>query len=96
MEPDKFKEWFFNPVLLNEETVAELKELTETYPWFQLAWVLYAKNLKNVQSPEYESVSKKAAIRVSNRKLLLNFLNSENTSTGLPRESGNSFVANKY
>ncbi len=91
MEPDKFYNWFFNPVSLNEETADELSELTKTYPWFQLAWVLYTKNLKLINSPEFNTVLKKATARVSNRKLFFNFLNAENASIKLPLEAENSF-----
>lgn len=84
MTSDKFNIFFFKPVLLNEETVGELNELTKTYPWCQLIWVLYAKNLKQIQSSEYEKVVKEATIRVSNRKLFFNFLNSQEN---LPREN---------
>ena len=62
--------------LLNENTAVELKNLTEKYPWFQLAWLLYLKNLKQIESPDYNSVLKKTAVRISDSKLLYNFLNS--------------------
>ncbi len=91
MELKKFNMWFFNQALLNEQTAEELKELVKILPWFQLAWVLYAKNLKLINSPEYEAVVKKAAVSVSNRKLFFNFLNSENTSVRLPLEKEGSF-----
>jgi tetratricopeptide (TPR) repeat protein len=66
-----------NPLAMNEETAEELKLITENYPWFSLGWALYVKNLKQIQSPEYDSVLKKAAVRVINRKLLYLFINSE-------------------
>ncbi len=69
-----------NSSLLNEDTVEEMKKLTEDFPWFSLGWVLYLKNLKQIDSPEYGSVLKKVAVRVSNRKLLYEYLNSNNNS----------------
>jgi tetratricopeptide (TPR) repeat protein len=66
-----------NQRLLNDETVLELKLLTEKYPWFQMGWMVYLKNLKQIESPEYQSVLKKAAVRVPNPKLLYNYLNSD-------------------
>lgn len=62
--------------LLNENTATQLKILTEKYPWFQLAWMLYLKNLKQIESPEYNSILKKAAVQISDSKLLYNYLNS--------------------
>ena len=91
MEPDKFNAWFFNPAMLNEQTADELREMTENYPWFQFAWVLYTKNLKQINSREYSAVLKKAAVRVSNHKLFFNFINSESKPRELSVETGNSF-----
>lgn len=91
MDTDKFIKWFLNPVLLNEETAHELENLTKDFPWFQLAWVLYAKNLKQINSSEYETILRNVAIRVTNRKLFFNFLNSENISAGLQQKNENSF-----
>lgn len=66
-----------NQRLLNEETVKKLKLLTEKYPWFQLGWMLYLKNLKQINSPEYQLILKKVAVRVPNRKLLYNYLHAD-------------------
>jgi len=74
---DRFNNLMCDQRLLNDETVLELKLLTEKYPWFQLGWMVYLKNLKQIESPEYQSVLKKVAVRVPNRKLLYNYLNSD-------------------
>ena len=63
--------------LLSDETLDETKKLTEEFPWFQTGWMLYLKNLKNINSPEYAAVLKKAAVVVPERKNLFKFLNSE-------------------
>ncbi len=76
METVEFYNLFYEHHLLNDKTADELKILTEKYPWFQLGWMLYLKNLKQIDSPEYQSVLKKAVVRISNRKLLYNFINS--------------------
>jgi len=80
-----------NPLAMNEQTAEELKLITESHPWFSLAWVLYAKNLKQIESPEYDSVLKETAIRVNNRKLLYHFINSEITFETLNIGIDNSF-----
>ena len=79
-----------NQRLLNEETVMELKLLTEKYPWFQLGWMLYLKNLKQIDSPEYQTILKKVAVRVPNRKLLYNYLNSDSQNHSEKNEFENS------
>ncbi len=76
METVEFYNLFYEHHLLNDKTADELKILTEKYPWFQLAWLLYLKNLKQIDSPKYQSVLKKAVVRISNRKLLYNYINS--------------------
>jgi tetratricopeptide (TPR) repeat protein len=78
MENEKLNSLFTNQGLLNNETVIELKLLTEKYSWFQLGWMLYLKNLKEIESADYQLVLKKVAVLVSDRKLLYNYLNSEN------------------
>jgi tetratricopeptide (TPR) repeat protein len=77
MKAEKLSNLFYNHRFLNVETALELKLLTEKYPWFQLGWMLYLKNLKQIESPDYQSVLKKVAVRASERKLLFHFLNSD-------------------
>ena len=64
-----------NPALINSGTVDQLKSLVEEHPSFQMAWLLYVKNLKQIKSPKFEAVLKEVAVRVSDRKLLYKFLN---------------------
>ena len=75
MQIEQFNKLLANPVLLNNETVEDLKNMVEEYPSFQVAWLLYLKNLKQIKSPDFNSVLKKVAVRVSDRKLLYKFLN---------------------
>jgi tetratricopeptide (TPR) repeat protein len=77
MENAKLISLITNPDLLNNETVAELQQLTLKYPWFYLGWILYLKNLMQIDSPEFQSVLKKTAVLAPDRKLLYNYLNSE-------------------
>ena len=77
MQSEKLYNLLNNHQFLNNETALELRLLTEKYPWFQLGWMLYLKNLKQIGSPDYQSVLKKVAVRVSNRKLLFNYLDTD-------------------
>ena len=77
MHKEEFYNLLENQDLLNEESVQILKNYTFEYPWFNLGWMLYLKNLKKINSPEYEIELPKVAIRVPNRKVLFNFLHSE-------------------
>ena len=92
MKSHNFNTYFLRPDLLNEDTLIELEELTKKYPWFQLAWILYAKNLKQLQSSDYEKVVKQVSIRVSDRKRLFNYLNSKVILKSVNFDSANSFL----
>jgi tetratricopeptide (TPR) repeat protein len=92
MKSHNFNTYFLRPNLLNEDTLIELEELTKKYPWFQLAWILYAKNLKQLQSSDYEKVVKQVSIRVSDRKRLFNYLNSKVILKSVNFDSANSFL----
>ena len=77
MHTETFYNLLNNQHLLNSDSEAELKLVTEKYPWFNLGWMLYLKNLKINESPDYPAVLKKVAVRVPDRKLLYSFLNAE-------------------
>lgn len=96
MNENEFNKLVLNEGLLSNETIAGLKNLLEEFPYFQLGWLVYLKNLKAVNSPDYNSVLKQVAVRISNRKLLYKYLNSEipNKIVGQPLKSklGNRFA----
>lgn len=77
MQTEFFYNLLNNQHLLNNETASDLKLVCEKYPWFNLGWMLYLKNLKEIESPEYDAVLKKVAVRIPDRKLLFNYLNTE-------------------
>lgn len=94
MQKEELYRLIENPGLMNEETLHGLKTIVEDFPYFQTGWVLYLKNLKMVDSPEYETVLKSVAVRISNRKKLYKWLNTEvnspvftsfeNSNSGIP------------
>ena len=90
METDKFYNLLNNQSLLNVETASDLKDLTKKYPWFQLGWMLYLKNLKFIESPEYHTELKKVAVLVNDRKLLFNFLDFDSQRKSSKTELENS------
>ena len=103
MNAENFYNLLNNQSVLNAESANDLKVLTGKYPWFQLGWMLYLKNLKQIESPQYQTELKKVAVLVNDRKLLYNFLdfdyqrksakteleNSLNELSELESESGN-------
>ncbi len=75
MQTEQFNKLLTNPVLLNNETINDLKSLVEEHPSFQIAWLLYLKNLKQIKSPDFNVFLKKVAVLITDRKLLYKFLN---------------------
>jgi len=63
------------PEKLNQETLPLLKELTGQYPAFEAAWILYLKNLKQVNSPSFDQELVSGAIRIFDRRKLYFLLN---------------------
>ena len=62
------------PHLSGKEQENELREMLYTYPYFQAAQILLAKNLHNQNSYLYEKQLKTAALYAGNRKLLYHFI----------------------
>ena len=63
------------PERLNQETLPLLKELNERYPAFEAGWILYLKNLKNLNDSSFEQELIHIAIRIQDRRKLYLFLN---------------------
>jgi len=77
MTTDQILQFIQAPEKLNQETLPFLKELTEHYPAFETAWILYLKNLKNLNSPVFDQELMNGAIRVHDRRKLYLFLNEQ-------------------
>jgi tetratricopeptide (TPR) repeat protein len=77
MEKAQLFKYIQTPTLLTGSTLSETRQLTKEFPWFQVGWILYLRNLKNVNSPDYNKVLKKVAVLVPDRKRLYKYLNSE-------------------
>jgi tetratricopeptide (TPR) repeat protein len=55
---------------LNIDTLSELKQLVEDYPYFQTARMLYLKNLAMLNDVQFGAELKKTAIYIQDRKML--------------------------
>ena len=69
-----FKYYMKNSNQLNEFTLGQLKEILKEYPYFQLARILYLKNLHLLQKDEFEAELKKTVVYIYNRPFLHDFL----------------------
>ena len=77
MQVEQFEKLISETNKLTTETAKYLEGVVKEYPFFEFAWLLYVKNLKEINSPEFETVLKRAAVHISNRKLMYKFLNDE-------------------
>lgn len=93
MEKNKFYDLVEHPGLLNEETLPELKALSEKYPYFHTAQILYLKNLKEINDPLFDEALKKVAPLLPDRKQLYYFLHSKQQQV-LPVEKKKRGVTN--
>ena len=76
-----------NPSLLNEETLPELKEMLEKYPFFQVVRLLYVANLYKLHSQGFGTELRKASVFVPDRTAL--FALTESTNYQLPAQENN-------
>lgn len=83
MEKDTFYRLIQKPHLLNQDTLEALRKLTEEYPHFHAAWMLYLKNLKIINHVDFDAVLKKAAPLLPDRKQLYRYLNNMDAVPGL-------------
>ncbi|MFI5219532.1 MAG: tetratricopeptide repeat protein [Bacteroidia bacterium] len=70
MQKEKFISLLASPFPVNEKAVDEVREITEIFPYFQTAQILYAKLLKESHSIHFDSQLKAAAAYATDRKKL--------------------------
>jgi len=75
MTANQISQYIEAPELMNQESLPLLKELTDRYPAFETGWMLYLKNLKNLNDASFEQELINGAIRIQNRRKLYLFLN---------------------
>jgi hypothetical protein len=70
MTVNELYKWISNPSALTKASLSELKQLMEEYPYFQVARMLYLKNLSVVEDVRFQKELKKMSVYVSDRKRL--------------------------
>ena len=70
MNAQQLISWMTKPGTLGKEASAQLDTLTQTFPFFQTAHLLYIKSLHNENSFLYNNQLKVAATYATNRKVL--------------------------
>ena len=80
MTQQQIFEWLEHPERLNRETLCELRTLLARYPYFQTARLLYLKNLFLLHDPSFAEELRKAALYISNRRMLFYLIEGERFS----------------
>lgn len=75
MNKKQFIEIIKNPDQLNVNTLTELKEILEEYPFFQIGRMLWLKNLHQLDSIKYNSELKTGAAFIADRSKLYQLIN---------------------
>ncbi len=75
MTANQIIQFMQSPEKLNRETLPLLKEIIERYPAFEAGWLLYLKNLKNLNDSLFEQELMLGALRIQDRRKLYLFLN---------------------
>jgi len=81
MTADQIYLFLKNPEKLNRDTLPLLKELKDKYPAFETGWLLYLKNLKNLNDSLFEQELINGAIRIHDRRKLYLLLNGKDNKT---------------
>ena len=75
MNRDQLTEYIRQPGLMNEQSIPELKEVLDEYPFFQAARMLLLKNLHFLNHIRYNNELKLAAAHISDREKMFFLLN---------------------
>ena len=64
------QQWIEHPESLGTESLYELRQLLERYPYFQTARILYLKNLFLLHDPSFQEELRKGALFVADLSVL--------------------------
>jgi tetratricopeptide (TPR) repeat protein len=81
MKAEQIFKYIQMPEKLNQDTLPFLKELMQRHPAFEAGWMLYLKNLKNINDSLFEQELINGAIRIHDRRKLYLFLNQKTQAT---------------
>lgn len=82
MNREQYIQYINEPNSLNSESLEHIRILIDEFPYFQTAWLLYAQNLKAINDVRFESQLKQAAVRVTDRSVLFNHVNTKQVVSG--------------
>lgn len=74
MTQDQFYTWLKDPSTMNAESISQLKEIVDRFPYFATAQMMLAKNLKQENHIDQQKQIQIAAVMVPNRALFRKYL----------------------
>ena len=74
MKAAEFFRLYGDPERLGDATLPALKQMVGDFPWFREGWMLYLKNLKLLNHPDYDLLLLTVALRCNDRKRLKRLL----------------------
>ena len=77
MMQQQLQEWIQNPELLNKESLYELRKLLARYPYFQVARLLYLKNLYLLHDASFRDELRKSALFIADLSVLFYYIEGE-------------------
>ena len=83
----KLKELIEHPKRMDRDTLYELRELLALYPYFQTARLLLLQNLYLLHDPTFDEELRRAAIYITDRKVIFQMVESAHYELGNRRES---------
>ncbi|MEA1878814.1 MAG: hypothetical protein U9N86_18370 [Bacteroidota bacterium] len=86
MNKDTFYIYMQNPQSLDNQSLGGLADLVDEYPFFQVAQMLYVKNLQNVEDIQFNKQLKLAAAYMHDRSVLFSLLKQSSLATVEPLE----------
>jgi hypothetical protein len=72
-----------DPSILDQSSLGELEELLDTYPWFQTAHLLVAKNHHNIDSIKFHEVLRDSAAYAGDRTVLYHLIHAPAVKAGI-------------
>lgn len=77
-----------DPSLLTKETLPQLKQIVDEYPYFHIARILYLKNLAVLNDIRFAAELRKMAVYIPDRKKLFTWIEGERYGMYLKTASG--------
>ena len=74
MQIERLYQYFESSGRVNSNSIAELEQVVAETPYFQLAWMLYAKAKNDNDKSDYNKTLSQAAARVFDREQLFDFI----------------------